>query len=373
MTLEYRRVSGLHVRTVPDRREGRVIADVMIYNKIDDYRTSFAPGVFDESLRDHLPKMLWAHNMMEPIGRWVEVDDNSQRLRMVGELDLEMVTAPDGRVLDIPAVPMAHRAWAQLNKRTIDQFSVGFVRLNDSPHRSVRGATQIDRAWLDEASPVLVGSVPGTQLVGVRSAQRGAPLARERRSVFLFENGRGKVDTMTTTDEERANPVGYNQYKHMPGRKSGAAVPPGAANSLPGGKKTGAATSNGQPGKAHGVADAHSEKAMTAASKGDTEKVQYHMGASAAAREIANMPDRNSAEAQVNANKSRVKNASQVTSEDQGRATGASEAFQARFLSAPGSAVPTDKGGTISKTQAAEKMFGTGSKQHLAAIKKFGA
>lgn len=226
MSLEYRRVRGLHVRAMPDRREGRVIADVMIYNKVDDYRTAFAPGVFTESLNDHLPKMLWAHNMMEPIGRWIDVDDNSQRLRMVGELDLDMITDADGRPLPIPAVPMAHRAWTQLQKRTIDQFSVGFMRLQDSPHRSIRGATQIDKAWLDEASPVLVGSVPGTALVGVRSSSRTAPapLERERRSVFHFESNRGKVRPMTTDrGESRANPIGYNQYKHMAGSTSPSA------------------------------------------------------------------------------------------------------------------------------------------------------
>ena len=225
MTLEYRRVSGLHMRMAPDRKEGRVIADVMIYDRVDDYRTSFSPGAFEDSLRDHLPKMLWAHNMMEPIGRWIDADNNSQRLRMVGELDLDMITTVDGRELDIPAVPMAHRAWTQLQKRTIDQFSVGFMRLEDSPHRSVRGAMQIDKAWLDEASPVLVGSVPGTRLVGVRSANTEARpnLAKERRSIFLFTSSekRDRVTPMTT--EERANPTGFNQYKHMSGSGSPSA------------------------------------------------------------------------------------------------------------------------------------------------------
>ena len=32
---------------------------------------------------------------------------------------------------------------------------------------------------------------------------------------------------------------------------------------------------------------------------------------------------------------------------------------------------PTDKGGSVSAIQAAAIMYGTGSKQHLAAIKKF--
>lgn len=181
MAVEYRQIQRVEFRLPEGGRRGQVLADVIRYNKIDDYRTSFRPGVFTRSLEDHLPKMVWGHNFLEPIGQWVDADDKSDRLRMLGQLDLEMVTTDDGRELDIPAVPMAHRAFVQLQKRTIDQFSVGFVRLSDSPHPEVRGATQIDEAWLDEASPVLVGSVPGTALVGVRS--RNAVLSEERSGV----------------------------------------------------------------------------------------------------------------------------------------------------------------------------------------------
>lgn len=181
--LEVRRLAKVEFRVKPDGIEGRILADVVRYNTPDDYRTTFHSGVFSESLSDHLPVMVWNHNWDEPIGRWIDADDTPQRLRMLGELDLEMVRTPSGRETDTPAVPMAHRAWTQMNKRTVSQFSVGFMRMSDEPHPEFRGITDITKGWLDEASPVIVGAVPGTQLLGTRSRQ-SALGNHERRSAF---------------------------------------------------------------------------------------------------------------------------------------------------------------------------------------------
>lgn len=365
MSLEYRRVNGLHVRVAPDRKEGRVIADVMIYNKVDDYRTSFAPSAFEESLRDHLPKMLWAHNMMEPIGRWIDADNNNQRLRMVGELDLDMVTTPDGRELDIPAVPMAHRAWTQMQKRTIDQFSVGFLRLEDSPHRSVRGATQIDKAWLDEASPVLVGSVPGTRLVGVRSANTEArPAVRaERRSIFLFTSPsvRGRVTSMTT--EERANPTGYNQYKHMAGSSS-----PSAQKALKDGPRALDKNVSGGPSPS-----AVGQVALDGGLKYADAKIvaDVHGGDTKDLHKLSATP---SDVGQALLDGGMKFSDAKMVSDKVAKAQKAELVVYkpAKTKAEKEGLVSYDKGGKISKVDAAAKMYGTGSKQHLAAKKKFG-
>lgn len=203
--LEYRQ-RNVEFRIVPDgKAEGRVLADVLVYNRVDDYRTSFRQGSFTDSLSDHLPTMVWGHNWLEPIGQWVDADDNQTRMRLLGQLDLERDVETRA-----PIVPQAHRAWLQLQKRTVNQFSIGFVRLQDQPHREIRGAKEVVKGWLDEVSPVVVGSVPGTGIVSTRARQ----VLRE--SVL----GRGERRTMFNV-ETRANPTGINQYT---GGHSGGSV-----------------------------------------------------------------------------------------------------------------------------------------------------
>ncbi|CAB4197263.1 proheadase_HK97, phage prohead protease, HK97 family [uncultured Caudovirales phage] len=169
MSREFRQTPGalIEVRVTADGREGRITADVMKYNVVDDYRTTFAPGVFSKSLETRMPRVLWAHDSKDPIGQWIDVDDNKHRLRLSGMLDLDIIPGTA-----MPAVPSAHRAWAQLNSRTIDQFSVGFLRQADERNAPRQGITTITQALLDEASPVLVGSVPGAVLVSTRAQKQ---------------------------------------------------------------------------------------------------------------------------------------------------------------------------------------------------------
>jgi HK97 family phage prohead protease len=142
---------------------GRTVEAVVVaYNTIDDYNTRFRPGVFADSLEARLPRMVWAHRWDEPVGRWEDYRDTATELTLIGELD------------DFDAVPRARQASAQLRSGTIDQFSVGFVRQADEmvdPEEveGRKGIVDITKAQLDEVSLVLVGAVPGTKLLAVRS------------------------------------------------------------------------------------------------------------------------------------------------------------------------------------------------------------
>lgn len=156
---ESRIVRPTEVRVTGD---GRTIeAVVLTYNAPDDYNTIFRPGCFAVSLEERMPRICWAHRWDEPLGRWVDYRDTATELTLIGELD------------DFDAVPRARQAAAQLESGTIDQFSVGFMRLADETvdpdEFDMRGLTAITSGQLDEASLVLVGAVPGTKLLAVRS------------------------------------------------------------------------------------------------------------------------------------------------------------------------------------------------------------
>lgn len=146
----------------------RFSALVLRYGVVDTYGTVFTPGVFTDSLTTRMPRICWSHDWADPIGRWVSWTETSDGLELVGELD------------DFDAVPRARQAAAQLRSGTIDQFSVGFVRLSDEPAGDdfPPGVRAITEGLLDEVSLVLVGSVPGTRPVTVpRSAAAGLSLS----------------------------------------------------------------------------------------------------------------------------------------------------------------------------------------------------
>jgi len=178
MTIERRSIHVPELR-VPDDDSRSFEAVVLRYNVVDDYQTTFAPGAFTESLERRLPRIVWAHDWSEPLGRYVDYVDNDEELRLVGEFD------------DFDAVPRARQAHAQLRSRTIDQFSIGFLRKDDEPDPDHPGVTRITQGSLDEASLVLIGSVPGTQLLSVRS---GAVVDKQQAASILTKLGAGDID-----------------------------------------------------------------------------------------------------------------------------------------------------------------------------------
>lgn len=173
---EYRQVAADY--TLDEGTPGRIVADVVTYNVVDSYGTMFDPGAFTESLQNRMPTICWGHSWLDPIGQWVDYDNNEQRLRLMGELDLE--TRGDQLL-----VPSAHRAYLQLKKRTITDFSVGFLRLEDRKDAKNPSVYVISKGLLDEASPVMIGSVPGAELVSIRSTRTRSALTRSGNALLV--------------------------------------------------------------------------------------------------------------------------------------------------------------------------------------------
>lgn len=162
-----------------DGQEGKFTAVVLRYNVLDDYDTMFSPGVFDDSLAQRMPRIVWGHDWRQVLGRWTSARSDGNQLILEGQFD------------DFDAVPMARQAWHQLKSGTIDQFSVGFVPTEwrdeklAGQDRMVRVFT---RGRLDEVSLVLVGAVPGTELLSVRQMNTDRLLKLEGRAPLISKD-----------------------------------------------------------------------------------------------------------------------------------------------------------------------------------------
>jgi HK97 family phage prohead protease len=137
-------------------------ARVLTYNVLDEYNTGFDPGVFVKSMAERMPRIVWAHDWSDPLGRWTEYDKgNKTALDLTGEFD------------SFDDVPQARRAASQLLSGTIDQFSVGFMTEAEQTWDKFDDAWLITEGTLDEVSLVLRGAVPGTKPLFMRSKRNG--------------------------------------------------------------------------------------------------------------------------------------------------------------------------------------------------------
>jgi HK97 family phage prohead protease len=168
--MEYRMLASSEVRVSdPVKREVTVIP--VTYDRLDTYKTVWTKGVFADSVATRAPRMCWAHDWRDPIGKLTDWQDGDTHPTAVFRLD------------EFDDVPRARQAFAQIRSGTIDNFSVGFERIEDRAEEDsekrwgVPDAVRILRATLDEVSPVLVGSVPGTATIGTRSGD-GVTIAR---------------------------------------------------------------------------------------------------------------------------------------------------------------------------------------------------
>lgn len=165
---------------VDDAKQRQIVIDAPIYGVVDDYRTAWRPGVFDDSIERRKPSLLWGHDWRDPIGAYKDHEAQKDRLQVVYQLD------------DFEAVPRARQAFAQAASGTIRDASFGFnhLKTDESPFENEDDAVWINRARLDEHSLVLVGAVPGAGVAGVRQV----PTVEVLRLARSLESGEISLD-----------------------------------------------------------------------------------------------------------------------------------------------------------------------------------
>lgn len=126
----------------------------------DSFGDVIAPGAFTKSLAEHkaadtMPALLWQHDTRSPIGRWLEVAENRNGLKVKGKLTLP--------------VQRAAEAHALMLDKAVNGLSIGF-RTRASEPRKDGGRTLTDIELL-EISLVTMPANGRARVTGVKAAE----------------------------------------------------------------------------------------------------------------------------------------------------------------------------------------------------------
>jgi HK97 family phage prohead protease len=125
----------------------------------DSYGDVIAPGAFADSLAAHkaagsMPKMFWQHNRDEPIGKWVEAEEDAKGLFLRGRLNMD--------------VQRAREAHSLLKNGDIDGLSIGY-RIKEYKVDTDTGVWTLEKLDLKEVSVVSIGANENATITSVKA------------------------------------------------------------------------------------------------------------------------------------------------------------------------------------------------------------
>jgi HK97 family phage prohead protease len=163
--------------------DGEIEGYGSVFNVVDSYREAVLPGAFVNSLvkrKSSGIRMLWQHNMDEPIGVWTDIAEDSKGLYVKGRL---LVGESD----------VARKAYGLLKAKALDGLSIGYREIKTEPHPDKSGVLNLVELDLREISVVTFAANEKARVDTVKSIlDRGdSPTVREFEK-FLRDAGFSK-------------------------------------------------------------------------------------------------------------------------------------------------------------------------------------
>ncbi|GAB3416676.1 HK97 family phage prohead protease [Massilia agilis] len=154
-----------------------------IFGNVDLDNDIVAPGAFTESLAQwkasgRLPPILWQHRSGEPIGPYLEMQEQAAGLWVKGQLLVD-------------DVQRAREARALMKAKAVNGLSIGYAVREDSYDR-VTGVRTLKKVDLWEVSIVTFPANPSAQISSVKSAIDAIQTVREAEE-FLRDAGLSKA------------------------------------------------------------------------------------------------------------------------------------------------------------------------------------
>lgn len=129
-----------------------------LFGVVDLGRDVVMPGAFRDSLARRGVagvKMLWQHKAAEPIGTWLQIDEDTRGLRVTGRLNL--------------AVAKAREVLALMREGAVDGLSIGF-RADRFQRDAASGVRRLKKIDLWEISLVTFPMLPQARVTALKQA-----------------------------------------------------------------------------------------------------------------------------------------------------------------------------------------------------------
>ena len=150
MTVEQKSLS-LDVKAIGE--EGQIEGYGAVFGNRDSYGDIMVKGAFTETLKTRKPKMLYQHNMLDPIGTWDEYFEDERGLYMKGRIAIKTTKGRD--------------AYELVKAGAIDGLSIGYVTKDYAMEGGARLLKEVD---LFETSLVTMPANAAALVTNVKNA-----------------------------------------------------------------------------------------------------------------------------------------------------------------------------------------------------------
>lgn len=162
-----------------DKESGKFSGYGSVFGNVDGGRDIVMPGAFADSLRDwkargKLPRMLWCHDMREPLGVYTEMREDTHGLYVEGRFTT--------------GVAKAAEVYALMKDGAVDGLSIGYRTLDDEYDRDV-GVRKIVKVDLYECSLVALPMNEAARVTAVKSRRPGEIKTIREFEAFLRDAG----------------------------------------------------------------------------------------------------------------------------------------------------------------------------------------
>jgi HK97 family phage prohead protease len=169
--MQHKAVS-LELKREPDQ-DGSFEGYASVFGIVDQGMDVVERGAFSNSLGKRRVKMLWQHDMAQPIGVWDEIQENERGLFVRGRL--------------LKEVDKGREAMALLRAGAIDSMSIGYRTIEAVPEAEgrVRKLTEVD---LYEISLVTFPMLPDAKVTAVKSIKTIREFEKALRDAGFSQN-----------------------------------------------------------------------------------------------------------------------------------------------------------------------------------------